>query len=274
MQDLLQNKGLLVFLAILIAAAIYMGVTGQFGTGGGGDLPSELMRGDYAADTGAPSTPSPAVDTTPPPAAAPPDGAAASGLMVSPGQPESPSSTPTPPPTPAPSQPSSSMGINEKLLAFKNIDPKTIIDDKYDELEKDVTDPEKFAEDIGRVDPLTVVSDFMPPELRPPRKGETNDEQITAFLQEARAHDVLSRISLDIRETINAGNQWFALIRFNEDSEPVPYPVGQPFSIFAEGLLVRGVIVSASRTKVVYELSWQGPYSSASRTVTMLGPGY
>lgn len=269
MQDLMQNKNMLIVLGLLVAIAIYMGVTGGFNLGGGGDLPSGLDSQAYMAESGTapPPVSAPPVETpSAPPSSAPPSsgeiGMGAPPVSAPPSTPSAPSSTP-----------SSSMGINEKLLSFRGLDPDAIIEGKYKVLEESVTEPEKFAEDIGRVDPLTVVNQFIPPELRPPRKGETNDEKVLGFLEEVYAHDVLSRIRLNVDEVINAGNQWFVLMRFGP-GEPTPVPVGGSIGISAEGLRVTAIVDSADREKVVFILLYSGEYSDATRTVTMISPTY
>ncbi len=268
-------------LGILVAIAIYMGFTGGFNLGGGGDLPG-MDTQQYLAESGLQATTPPPAASAPPPDAAPPSAApgapppSSAGEIGMGGAPPSAS----PPSQPAPSAPSTpgqsspgSMSINEKLLSFRNLDPDIIINDKYEVLEESVTEPEKFAADIGRVDPLTVVNQFIPPELRPPRQGETNDEKVLGFLEELTGHEILNQIRLDIVEVINAGNMVFVLIRFGP-GEPTPVPVGSSYGFRYGGLNITVVIDSATRNKVVYRLIFQGEYSSGSRTVTAISPSY
>ncbi len=69
---------------------------------------------------------------------------------------------------------------------FKALDPREIIDRKYEDLQEQHTEPWNeedpgFTPDTGRVDPLTRVREAVPEELKPPRAGETDENDIISY---------------------------------------------------------------------------------------------
>jgi hypothetical protein len=92
----------------------------------------------------------------------------------------------------------------EKIENFKNLDPREIIDKKYTDLDSKMThpqDPESpdFIPETGRVDPLTRVDSAVPDELKPPRAGETDQNQINNYLVAQAASAAVAGIALSIQ---------------------------------------------------------------------------
>jgi hypothetical protein len=71
--------------------------------------------------------------------------------------------------------------------------PRDIIDAKYDDLNSKLTETwneenvEQFIPQTGRIDPLTRVSSAVPDDLKPPRSGETDENQIQTYLVSSAA---------------------------------------------------------------------------------------
>ena len=93
----------------------------------------------------------------------------------------------------------------DRIENFKNLDPREIIDKKYDDLAGRETtpwnedDPESFIPETGRVDPLTRVSSVVPDELKPPRAGETDQNQIDSYLVARAASEAVAGIAMSIQ---------------------------------------------------------------------------
>jgi hypothetical protein len=281
MQELLQNKAIVALIAVAALALIWTIISGGF-SGGSGDLPT--LEGTSAGTTtaSAPPATTPSASTTPTPttgstttqstpAAAPAGAGTSTGTVSTPSTSTSSSGTSggtTPPATLPPGSTGGDTGINEKLQAFRNLYPEDIIEKKYNVLEEEVTKPENFAEDIGRVDPLTVVNDFIPEELRPPREGETSDEEMFKFMEEAVGYEILNSIEIQVIEVLQVGNYNSVVCLIN----------GQGTNM-AEGDAVgaNGVTIQASkvtRGEVVFTLSYVGDYASVSKTKSFISGSY
>ena len=85
---------------------------------------------------------------------------------------------------------------------FKAMDPRDIIISKYEDMAGRKTepwneeDPEHFIPETGRPDPMTRVFDSVPDELKPPRAGETDQNQIDEYLVATEATAIVESIAL------------------------------------------------------------------------------
>jgi hypothetical protein len=285
MKELLGNKAIMTLLIIMAIGLIYTFATGGFG-GAGGDLP------EFDSGGAAPPSQSSSASTTPPstPASGAPSlaagasvgagGAVTAGGQTSPATPSQPTpgtgagggggTKPTPSKTPSGG---ADTGINEKLEAFRNMNPDKILKDKYDELNKEVTPPEHFAEDIGRVDPLTVVYDFIPEELRPPREGETNEEEVFKFLEEAIGYEILDSIEIQVIEVLSLGN--YKSVVATIQGQTMNIQEGQQLQMMTqEGFYVYITLTSVDRSEVIFDLTFVGAYAVVTRTRTFISGSY
>jgi len=280
MQGIMQNRWVVGLLIFAIIALIYTFTSGGFSGGGSPDIMSVADIEAYKQEAGITGgttsrTPeeTPSEDTQAAPATSGTGGevrvvtAAGMGeVSTKPVKPEAGADgkdqVKKPPTT------TDGGGINQSLLAFRELDAKEIIRNKYDELEGHVTEPENFAEDIGRVDPMTFVSDFFPEELRPPRSGETNDEEMWKFIEEAVGYDVLNGIRISVHEVINMGNSSMVIAII--EGRPISMVEGQ--SVGSQGVLITAS--SIERTKVVFTLSFRGQYAQVSTTRTFISRDY
>jgi hypothetical protein len=77
---------------------------------------------------------------------------------------------------------------DDPIENFKALDPRDIIIKKYEDLESrkttpwDETDPKEYLFDTGRPDPLSLVLDSVPDELKPDRAGDTDMNEINDYL--------------------------------------------------------------------------------------------
>jgi hypothetical protein len=77
---------------------------------------------------------------------------------------------------------------DDPIENFKALDPRDIIIKKYEDLESrkttpwDETDPKEYIFDTGRPDPLSLVLDSVPDELKPDRAGDTDMNEINDYL--------------------------------------------------------------------------------------------
>lgn len=85
-------------------------------------------------------------------------------------------------------KPASADQLLEQLKAWSAQDPRTIIDKKFEDLQGKETkpwddeNPETYIPDTGRNDPLTPIRDALPEELRPPRGGDDDENEIMTYL--------------------------------------------------------------------------------------------
>ncbi|MDQ3023503.1 MAG: hypothetical protein M3R04_03825 [bacterium] len=102
-----------------------------------------------------------------------------------------------------------------KLEEWKNSDPREIVEKKYADLNSKKTnpsnedDPEQFIPETGRVDPLTYVSSALPDELKPPRSGETDANEVESYLYSQMATSAVDIIgsNVDVYNVIQIGLQ-------------------------------------------------------------------
>lgn len=93
----------------------------------------------------------------------------------------------------------------EQLKAWTEQDPRTIIDKKFEDLEGKETEPwnednpETYIPETGRNDPLTPVIDAMPEELRPPRGGDDDENEIMTYLFSQFATEAASAVADNLR---------------------------------------------------------------------------
>jgi hypothetical protein len=155
----------------------------------------------YAQDGGSGAPPPP----TPPPAADPGGAAPADA-----------DTTAAPPPELTDEQ------WLQKLEEWKNSDPREIVEKKYDDLNSKQTDPsneddpENFIPETGRVDPLTIVDGAIPDELKPPRSGETDQNEVETYLfaeMATLACEVFGR-NMEVYNVIQIGLNKIVSIRF------------------------------------------------------------
>jgi len=117
----------------------------------------------------------------------------------------------------------------KKLEEWKNSDPRDIIKAKYEDLQSKEThpdnedNPEEFIPETSRVDPLTPVLSALPDELKPPRSGETNENDVQTYLYTAAASEIVDyvgirlevynvlQIGLDKIVSVGVGNRRFNL---------------------------------------------------------------
>lgn len=93
----------------------------------------------------------------------------------------------------------------EQLKAWTAQDPREIIDKKFEDLEGKETEPwnednpETYIPETGRNDPLTPVIDAMPEELRPPRGGDDDENEIMTYLFSQYATEAANAIANNLR---------------------------------------------------------------------------
>lgn len=166
----------------------------------------------------------------------------------------------------------------EKIKDFMDLDPREVIIDKYAKVAAKHTEPwnadkeDEYIPQTGRVDPLHPVDSAIPDELKPPRTGETNQNEIDTYLA-ARACTVVVesiRSIMHVHNVLEIGAQKYVSISADGDPRHAStIPVGQtigPFMGFAEGVMVRVTITvaSASESEVVITITASSPGTGAS----------
>lgn len=168
---------------------------------------------------------------------------------------------------------------DEKIENFKNMDPREIIDRKYTDLEERKTEPwneelpETFIPETGRVDPLTRVISAVPKELKPPRAGETDQNQIDSYLIAREATAIVNgiaaslqcynvvQIGLDKYASFSSGGRMFTLTESQSS--------GQFFVGMVNGIPLVGEVTCASITTkqvvLVITVSGYGTPTSISK---------
>lgn len=87
---------------------------------------------------------------------------------------------------------------------FKEMDPRDIIDAKYEDLEGRTTkpwiedDPDNYIPETGRSDPLTRVPAAFPNELKPPREGSTDESLIQTYMASEFATELVEVFSRNL----------------------------------------------------------------------------
>jgi hypothetical protein len=168
----------------------------------------------------------------------------------------------------------------DPIEQFKALDPREIIDRKYEDLKEQHTepwneeDPEQFIPDTGRVDPLTRVREAVPEELKPPRAGETDQNEINSYLIASDATMMVYGIaySMQCYNVIQIGIQKQATIavagnRFmiGEGDTAGPFVVG-----YSNGIPLEATItctsISESEVDLTITVSGSGTSTSISKS--------
>lgn len=133
---------------------------------------------------------------------------------------------------------------------FKNLDPRDIIIKKYEDLESRKTEPwnpedEGYIPNTGRIDPLTRVRSAVPDELKPPRAGETDMNEINTYLIADAATMIVDQISMTMQchNVIQIGLSKYA--SFSYGGGP-PFPLEEGFSTQVNAGSVNGIPIMAS----------------------------
>jgi hypothetical protein len=93
----------------------------------------------------------------------------------------------------------------KKLEDWKNSDPRDILKAKYKDLQAKEThpenedNPEQFIPETGRVDPMTIVDGAIPDELKPPRGGETDENEAENYLYTAAASEIVDYVGISLK---------------------------------------------------------------------------
>jgi len=167
---------------------------------------------------------------------------------------------------------------------FKALDPREIIDRKYEDLQEQHTEPwneEKpgeFIPDTGRVDPLTRVREAIPEELKPPRAGETDENDIVSYFV-ARDATVMAytlaygmecynviQIGIEKQATMSVFGNTFMM---SEGESAGPINVGQSSGIPLSATLTC-TSISESEVHVTVTVSGDGTTTSISKAMTFI----
>ncbi|MCB1222162.1 hypothetical protein KDL30_15995 [bacterium] len=85
--------------------------------------------------------------------------------------------------------------------AFMELDPRDILRAKQKDLEGRLTspwddeNPDEFIPETGRVDPLTFVDSAIPDQLKPPRSGSTDENEILVYLATLQATRTVEQVA-------------------------------------------------------------------------------
>lgn len=261
------NRNLMVWLIVAVAAGVVYLLYSLVSGGGGGSVPDITAGQKAAAPAAPPAAASPAPEA--PTQQTTGGGIVGSGIVggiASPaaGKKESGQTTPSKeaPKGPEISKPAggategktTSESVKKDLAGFKSISPGDIMTKKYEDLQKQLDDPAKLRFDqVGRNDVLTVVVDALPEELRPPRTGETNEENIAKFFRSAYGTMLIEQVDIQVHSVIAVGMVRY--VNLTVDGSRFTIREGDGISA-ANGADV--IIVSASDTSVVIVISALG----------------
>jgi len=257
----------MVWLIVAVAAGVVYLVYSLVSGGGGGSVP-DITAGQKATAPAAPpaaSSPAPKAPTQ----TTTGGGIVGSGIVggIAPPAAGKTESGQTTAPKEAPKGPdiskpaggekaagSTSESLKKDLAGFKSISPGDIMTKKYEDLQKQLNDPAKLRFDqVGRNDVLTVVVDALPEELRPPRTGETNEENIAKFFRSAYGSMLIDQVDIQVHSVIAIGMVRY--VNLTVDGSRFTAPEGSGIRA-ANGATVS--IVSASDTSVVIVISALG----------------
>lgn len=165
-------------------------------------------------------------------------------------------------------KPAAEMTDEEKLAAleeWKNADPRELIEAKYADLQSRKTTPmveesEDFIPDTGRIDPLTRVRGEVPDELKPPRAGESDVNDIDSYIDTRSASLIVDGVgmSTQVWNVFQIGLQKIVTISVQGQFYEMT-GVGDGFQFMAWGerspIQVNYSLISASPDEVVVGVS-------------------
>jgi hypothetical protein len=153
----------------------------------------------------------------------------------------------------------------DAMKAFEKVDSHDIMMKRQEEAKDTETklEPDKDLPypDTGRTDPLFIVSEAVPEELRPPRSGETDYDSILDFLITAYGTELLDSVQIEVWSVMQIGMEKY--VNMSIDGMLATVPEGRG------GTLPNGVsitVASASQDEVIISLSFSTPYSSVSKS--------
>jgi hypothetical protein len=159
---------------------------------------------------------------------------------------------------------------DERIINFQNLEPKDIILKKYEDMHQKLSEPwnpEKdeadFIPETGRIDPLNPVDSAIPDELKPPRSGETDENQIQTYLVAQACTEAVDaiRMAVQVRNVLKIGAETYVTIAIGDRRASLT--VGQAFQEFVGTvgfipIIVTVMISSASADEVVLDVSATG----------------
>jgi hypothetical protein len=167
------------------------------------------------------------------------------------------------------------------------MDPRDIILEKYDDLEgqvtnpSDETNPETYIPETGRTDPLTIVNSAIPEELRPPRTGDTDLNEIDTYFvaQQATAFVNAIRYSIQCHNVIQIGIEKYATFSTAQGRFLLSEGQSTSFGLgYVNGILLVGTVTCASvdTDRVVLRVTvyGEGTTTSISKDQTYIPRGF
>ena len=156
--------------------------------------------------------------------------------------------------------------------SFMELDPRDILRAKQQDLENRLTspwdeeNPDGFIPETGRVDPLTIVNEAVPDELKPPRDGSTDINEIQTYLVTLGATQAVEGVAaaLQCHSVIEIGvisTAYFSL-GSGEEAPRFAMQEGSSFGINGTQVTCTGV----SDTKVSVTISANVPGANVSRS--------
>jgi len=240
---------LIVLVVLLVLAVVYFVFSGGFSSLVGSDIP------EYAA----PTPEGTIAPTAEPPAAAPGGGTGATapaapsigGATTAPegaGVAAAPGAAPA-----AAKEKLTSEEKLEKLEAFRKIDSREILARRIEEAREGetVVNAEEGLPypEVGRTDPLFIVSDAIPKELRPPRTGESDTDKVfEELIRQAIETAILDSVRIEVWSVMRIGLT--TMVNLSVDGRLGTLPVGYPLDMGYYSL----TITSASQRLVTIVL--------------------
>jgi hypothetical protein len=165
---------------------------------------------------------------------------------------------------------------DDPIQQFKSLDPREIIDRKYEDLQEqhtepwDEEDPEQFIPETGRVDPLTRVFEAVPNELKPPRTGETDENEIISYFiaRDATMTAYMLAYNMQCYSVLQIGIEKYATLEvFGNRFTMTEGQTAGPFNVgFSSGipLMASMACSSISTEQVVVNITVYGEGTSTS----------
>jgi len=150
--------------------------------------------------------------------------------------------------------------IKQRFEKYRDVNFRNIIREKYDQLKTKLTDVNRDIPytNVGRTDPLSFTDPRIPPELRPPRQGETDISRIQNYFMQLAATQLIEQTQIQVLGVLAVGFRREVSARIDGRrvtlSECGPFIGGGCTTVTPRGVMVAAIKVSQDEVRFLLQV--------------------
>ncbi len=150
--------------------------------------------------------------------------------------------------------------VKQRFEKYRDVNFRNIIKEKYDQLKTKLTDVNRDIPytNVGRTDPLSFTDPRIPPELRPPRQGETDISRIQNYFMQLAATQLIDQTQIQVLGVLAVGFRREVSAEIDGRrvtlSECGPFIGGGCTTVTPRGVLVAAIKVSQDEVRFLLQV--------------------